>query len=94
VSGCLRCGYCFVFHRVVKDGQYFLTHSKEEKSSCEADSCSATEEITRILLNLKVCYCVHKSPWLIPFECQINPIHIRSRNHFIIKIGRFVTMVF
>jgi hypothetical protein len=41
----------------------------------EADSCSATQEISKILRNPKVHYGVHKSPPLLHILSEINAIH-------------------
>jgi len=43
-----------------------VTNSMEQGPSRETDSHLASQEITRLLWNTKVLYCVHKSPPLVP----------------------------
>jgi hypothetical protein len=58
-----------------------LTNSMEQRPSWEANSFSASQEITRILRNEKVQYCIHNSPPPVPILTQISPVH-RPPSHF------------
>jgi hypothetical protein len=47
----------------------------EQSPSWEPNSNSTSQEILCLLWYLKIHYCIHKSPSLIPFLSQINPVH-------------------
>ena len=55
---------------------YLLTYSMVQSSSWEANWFAASQEIPRILWNLKVHYRTHKPPPPVPILCQPNPVHI------------------
>jgi hypothetical protein len=52
----------------------FLTYSTEQTPSWEADRFSASQDIPRIVWNLKVHFPIHNSPPPVPILSQINPV--------------------
>jgi hypothetical protein len=62
---------------VLQFGQIYLqpTISTEQGPAWEANSCSASQEILRLLCNSKVHYRVHNKPSLVPVLSQMYPTY-------------------
>ena len=59
-----------------------LTYSMKQSPSWEANRFSASQEIPRILRNLKVHYPIHKCPPPVPIVSQLDPDHTPT-SHFL-----------
>ena len=52
-----------------------FTYCVEQSPSWEGNGFSGSQEISRILWNLKVHYRIHKRPPPVPIMSQLNPVH-------------------
>ena len=59
-----------------------LTHLTHYNRSWKADGFSASQEMSQILRNSKLYYCVYNSPYLLPILSQINPVHTLTASFF------------
>ena len=59
---------------------YLLTYSMQQSPS--SNRFSASEEIPRILWNMKVHYRIHKCPPPVPILSQLDPVHTPT-SHFL-----------
>ena len=62
----------------------------EHSPSCEANRCSASQEITRNLWKSKVYYRIHKCPPTVSHLRQLDPVHTPT-SHFL-KIPLNITL--
>jgi len=78
LSGQVLCTIMFLDHSVFSTRRNWnlpkLLDNSTEQSPWEANSRSASQ-IPHIVLNSKVHYHLHKTPWLVSIPSQINPVH-------------------
>ena len=60
----------------------FLTYSMQQSPSWEAIQFAASQEIPRILWNLKVNYHIYKCPPPVPILSLLDPVHTPT-SHFL-----------
>jgi len=75
--------------KIWQNPSYLLTYFTEQ-SSWEANWFSASQEIPRILWNLKVHYRIHKCPPPFPILSQLDPVHTLSSYQRIIPGPRLL----
>ena len=68
---------------------FYVTNAMEQSPSWEANSFSASQEITHIIRNTKVHSRVSQSPQLVPILGQIYPFHTLPTDFFTIHCNIF-----
>jgi hypothetical protein len=66
---------------------FFNDNSVEQSNTWEASGRSASQEISRLLWNLKVYYSIHKRPPPGSIMSQMNPVHTLTYYLFIINFN-------